>query len=541
MRKLLCLAAFLPSVGFADQFVLDAPVTHVTLHPTGATVQRQVPFAMPAGAHSLVLRGPDPGVAMSDMRIAVDGAVLNTVSARSENVPPREIAESAEVEAARAEVKRVEQEIQALNDKRATHLAGAAAARAKLDFLAGIGGQDGIGSQDATALRDISRMIAEETLAARGAALQAQQAARQLDQPMEDLQEQLEKAQQALAALVPDQAEEIEITLGVTAGAQTKGKVTITYLTPDAAWMPSYQARLTRGDSPRLTLSRVAWVRQDTGETWRDVALRLSTVDPDAPSEPSVLYPRRYRITEHQAPKAARAADTVGALAEPAVEPPEMVEDRATAGSFVDGISVTYDYARPVTLAQGTDFVRIPLDEIALDAEVFARAVPRFDDTAYVTAAFVNRSGEILLPSELVHLYLDGSFVGVGTLPLIAGGEDAELSFGPIEGLRLTSTLLGRQEGDRGVLSKSNELTEDRELEVANLTGTRWDIRLRERVPYSEQEDLVIDWSATPRPDQENVDGRRGILEWRFALAPGAATTVRLKQRVDWPEGYDLH
>lgn len=540
MRRFIWLATLLPSVCFADQFVLEAPVTHVTLHPTGATVERRVPFSVPKGTHDLILRGADPGVPLDELRLSVEGARLESLSARRENLPPRDTGESPAVEAARDEVKRIEREIRDLEDRRAEHLLGVTAAEAKAAFLADLGKGDGIASQEAGALRDISKMIAEETLAAKTAALQAQQAARALDDPLKDLTEELDRAQRALAALVPDKGDEAELTLTVTATAETDGQVTISYLTPEAMWQPSYEARLTRGDSPRLTLNRVAWVAQDSAETWRDVALRLSTVDPDAPTDPSEIYSEHRRIVDPRQQKALRSAEGAGAMAEPMVEAPSIVEDSAAIGAVLDGISVTYDYPRPVTLAPGTDAVRIPLGKIALDPEVFARATPRYDETAYVAAQVTNDTQEILLPSDRVQLYLDGSFVGVGRLPLIAAGGQAELSFGPIQGLRLKSVITSRNEGDRGVLSKSNELTEARAFEVTNLTGTAWQVRLRDRVPYSEQEDLSIDWSATPQPALRDVEGRRGVLEWRFPLAPGATQSVRLDTRLGWPEGYLL-
>jgi len=540
MRRFIFIAAMLPTIGLADQFVMEAPVTHVTMHPTGATVERRVPFAIPQGRHRLILRGADPGVPLDELRFSVEGAVLETLSARGENLPPRDTGESPAVAAARDEVTRIDRAIRDLQDKRAEHLLGVAAAEAKLGFLAGLGERDGIAGQDVISLREISTMVAEETLAAKAAALQAQQAARALNDPLKDLTEELARAQQALAALVPDVADPVELTLTVTAGAASEGMVTVSYLTPDAMWQPGYEARLSRGDTPRLTLARVAWVAQDSGETWRDVALQLSTVDPAARSTPSEVVSQRLRIVERPEPKALQRADFAGAAQAPMVEAPVVFEEAASIGAALDGISVTYDYAPPVTLAPGTDAVRIPLGEIALEPQIFARAAPRFDETAFVTARFVNDMGEILLPSERMHLYLDGQFTGLGRMPLIAAGEETELSFGPIEGLRLKSILRDRNEGDRGVLSKSSERTETREFEIMNLTGTDWQVRLRDRVPYSEQEDLSIDWSATPKPGITDADGMRGVLEWRFPLPAGAEQTLRLETRLNWPEGYIL-
>jgi len=499
-----------------------------------------VPFSVPPGRHELILRGGDPGVPLSDLRFSVEGAALETLSARRQNLPPRDTPDRPEVAAARAEVERIERAIRDLEDRRAAHLFGAEAAEAKAAFLARLGERGGIGGQDANSLRAISTMIAEQTLAAKAAAQQSGQAARALDAPREELDEELERARQALAALMPDEGPSAELTLTVSATDPSDGLVTVSYLTPEAMWRPSYEARLTRGEAPRLALYRVAWVAQDSAETWRDVALQLSTVDPDAPADPSIIYPERRRIVERRQDKAIRSADGAGAMPEPVSEAPAIVEDSAGIGAVLDGISVTYDYAPPVTLAPGAEAVRIPLGEIGLTAEVFARATPRFDDTAYITAGFTNDRQEILLPSDRVQLYLDGSFVGVGQMPLIAAGAQTELSFGPIEGLRLTSRVVTRNEGDRGVLTKSNELTEAREFEVTNLTGTAWQVRLRDRVPYSEQEDLSIDWSAKPPPALTDVEGMRGVLEWQFPLAPGAAQTVRLNTALDWPEGYIL-
>lgn len=536
MRVLLCLATVLPSICFAEDFVLNAPVTDVTLHPSGATVARQVPFSIPAGTHRLILRGPDTRLDLTELRLAVEGAALETVSARNENVPPRAGSESPALSAARAEVARIEGEITAMQDRREAELLKAEAARAQAEFLGGLSSAEGVATQGVAVLRELSRMIAEETLTARSTAQQADIAARAFDKPLADLEKDLDKARQALAALVPDIEDVAEFTLTVTAETATEGKVTLSYLSQDAQWRPSYEAHLTRGDSPRLVLKRAAWVAQDSGETWRDVTLRLSTVDPGARSDPSDLHPQRRRIAK-PAPPVLRATDMAdGApMAAPLVEP--SVVARST---VLDGISVTYDYPSPVTIAPGTDYLRLPLGDITLEPQVFARATPLRDDTAYVTAGFTNTTPEILLPSDLVQLYLDGNFAGVGALPAIAGGAAAELSFGPIEGLRLTSTLTDRSQGDRGMLSKSNQLTEAQEYQVSNLTGTTWDLRLRGRVPYSEQEDLRIDWTADPQPALTDADGMRGILEWRFSLAPGAAQTIHLDRRLSWPEGYEL-
>lgn len=111
------------------------------------------------------------------------------------------------------------------------------------------------------------------------------------------------------------------------------------------------------------------------------------------------------------------------------------------------------------------------------------------------------------------------------------------MAFGPIDGLRLTRTVLDRNAGDRGIISKSNELSERVEIKVENLTGEAWPLRLLDRVPFSEQEDLEIEWRAQPAASEENVDGKRGIMAWEFQLEAGDTQLIKLDHALEWPEG----
>jgi hypothetical protein len=95
-------------------------------------------------------------------------------------------------------------------------------------------------------------------------------------------------------------------------------------------------------------------------------------------------------------------------------------------------------------------------------------------------------------------------------------------------------------EGDRGVFSTTNELTETAEITVENLTGQDWDILVRDVVPYSEQEDLKVDVTASPAATRRNPEGQRGVLEWDLRLPAGDEEVITLDYTLSWPEGYVL-
>jgi hypothetical protein len=97
-----------------------------------------------------------------------------------------------------------------------------------------------------------------------------------------------------------------------------------------------------------------------------------------------------------------------------------------------------------------------------------------------------------------------------------------------------------RSEGDRGVFSSTNELTEEAVITVENLTGQDWDILLRDAVPYSEQDDLEVTVSASPAATRTNPDGQRGILEWDLNVPAGDKQEISLDYTLTWPGGYVL-
>ncbi|WP_103763071.1 DUF4139 domain-containing protein [Roseovarius confluentis] len=545
MRSLsLIILAATPFPALAEDFALSSDVGAVTLYPQGATITRHVPYSIPAGQHQLILTDLPRSTPLASVRVAVEGAAMGSVTTRRDFVPPRTEKDTAALQAARAEVERLEDELRDARAAVETIRLEAEAARARVAFLEKLGEGEGVTELDIAELRDLSAMIGEETLAALRNAQDAERRADAAARSLEDLEEELERAKQAEAALVPEDEDRAMLAVAVSAEAAADGVLTVTYNTDAAGWEPVYDLRLDR-TSGTLTLERGAYVAQSTGENWQAAELTLSTVRPSEQTAPSEVWPWLRRIYEEQVPQPpiplarsdAESDMAAGAAKEEAMA--VMPEPVAAAADF-DGLSVTYSYPGTVSVATGADRVRLALGTLETQAETVAKAVPLNDPSAFLVAEFTNDMGELILPTAEASFYLDGRFVGQRHLDLISAGEEAELSFGPIEGLRLTRTVEDRAEGDRGVISKSNRISETVRIEVENLTGESWALRVLDRVPYSEQEDLKINWEATPAPTAEGVDDKRGVLAWEFELGAGDTQEIRLEHTIQWPDGMML-
>jgi len=359
MRALACLLIVAPVLAWAEDIPVTSRVTDVTLYPQGGTVIREAGFAAPQGSHRLILTDLPVSVPLSSVRVSVEGAQLNDIALRDDDVPPRSAEETAALQAARAEIARLEA---ALRDAEAGVEAirlEEEAAVARVAFLDQLGTSRALAGMDPAALRDLVTMIGQEGLAARQAALEARQRADAADRGLGDLRDDLEEARAALRALVPEDAARAMLAVAITADADTQGMVRVAYTVPVAGWQPAYDFRLDR-DAARLSIARGAFLQQSTGENWQDVALTLSTSRPSEQTAPSEIWPwlRRVFDPEQMQPKTLSrgaeasfdsAAPQAEALAAPA---PAMVTQAAPE---FDGLSVRYVYPGTVSVASGAD------------------------------------------------------------------------------------------------------------------------------------------------------------------------------------------
>ncbi|MDA5557304.1 DUF4139 domain-containing protein [Shimia sp. MMG029] len=535
MKHALLAATLLPFASplSADIIPINAPVTAATLYSEGATVTRTVPFTAPEGAHELLITNLPENLDPTSVRVALDGATLGAITVRNNRTFPLDLPDSPALTVAKAARDVARDALRAVEDSKADALLTANAAKARLAFLATLKAPTETAASAETLLATLT-LINEQTLAIQKEIATIERDTRRFEQTLKGRQQDLQDAQKLVDALTPTLNENAMLSISITTQEATTGALTLTHLTDDAGWEPVYDLHLTTGDTPTLTLKRGAFIGQYTGEDWRDVAVTLSTSRPDAQTQPQTLWPNLRRILPQQE-QLAYATDSRALKSAPAPMAEMAIMADTAAVDFGDGVNATYNYNTPVDLTSDADVLRIALDTLALTPTVYAHANPLYDETAFLMADVTNASEEIILPSENSSFYLNGTFIGASQMPLLAQGDKTDLSFGPINGLRLTETLVQRNTGDSGVITTRNDQTEERILTAENLTGQTWDLRLFGRVPYSEQEDLQITWQAAPAPTSEDVHGARGILMWERPLAAKETFTVTLSHELKWP------
>jgi uncharacterized protein (TIGR02231 family) len=543
MRVIALLLAVSPSFVFADTIVARIAPTDVTVFTQGAEVTRKGLVTLPAGIHDIVIPDMRPtGGGQQTPEITLPGATVISEKWQDRNSTLQVKPDTAEFKAAKTALDNAQDAVTAVNDEIATNLLVESAANAQIAFLKSLTTSDTLPDGIDT-LRELSQMISEETLKAHKTIQQAGILARKLTKGLPDLQDAVAEAQRGVDALLPASKAFAQMTLTVTVPSETTTELSIKYLVFDAGWRPVYDLRLTTGDTPKLVVERGAMVVQNSGERWENVALTLSTVGLGDQPEPSQIRPQRLRISEPaQMVKRSLAASSQADFAgDSSLEMQEhiLIEKFSMATADLSGIAAQYSFDYPMSVDTGADFNRVTLGSLDFKAKVEARAIPLYNDTAFRMVSFTNTSGERLLPAS-ASLYVDGRLIADTQIQQIVPGAETEIGFGPIHGLRLTRTILNRNEWDRGIISRSNEHTETVRIDVENLTDKAWAVTLFDRVPFTEQEDLTIDWSATPRPTTTDHKDQRGVLHWNLDVEVGKTQSVKLDTTITWPDGMVL-
>lgn len=533
MRFLLISTAILTAApALADRFEAAARIDNVTVYPWGADIGRSLRIDLPAGTHELVIPGIPADIDAASLRITTEGAALGTVNLQQRRVQPAQPDESAEFLAAEQAYK---DQLAALaqHDARVGAIrARGAAAKDVIDFLMKLAQSNGSVSD----LPGLTGSARDELAAARQTIASAEAEALAADRDRPDLLEELERAKARLEAQRPPQQPTGALVIALQ-GQGGPADIRIRAMDFDASWQPVYDLSLQRKQG-QLRMDRGLLVAQNTGEDWRDVTITLSTARPLDRAAPAELSPNFLAITKGKGGGMSSRSDMqIRPYIDVAAEAAPVMADSAIQGSL--GETVIYDYPAPVTIRSNADALRLPLDSHELTPQILAEAVPRLESTAYLVADTVNSTGAVILPGE-ASFFADGALVGRGQLELTAAGDKMKLGFGPLTGITLERRLPQENEGDRGLIVKSSERTETATLQIRNLTAEEWPLRVIDQIPVSRQEDLQIDWSADPKPDETDPDGKRGLLVWTSPISAGETRQITMTTRLRWPDGQEL-
>jgi uncharacterized protein (TIGR02231 family) len=542
----LATTAFTPAL--AADIAANSHVDAVTVFPSGAEIVRVAEAQLEAGEHSLVFSGL-PGDLQTET-IRVEGTSpgkieIGSVDSRLVRVPSTVVdgqrkAIDARIETLQDERTQLDQTIgdaeyqKSLMQQLATN---AFTPPSKDDPARTFGPQD---------LGNLLDLVGGKLQVLSKLVLDSRVRQRAIDREAGDLSNEL-------AQLAPQDEERIVVTVHLAAPAATSGTFKLKYRIADAGWRPIYDARLVspaKDAKAKIELVRRAEVMQSTTENWSDVALTLSTARPlGATAAPDLMplqigiYGERGRTEMDGLGSVAKRADapqSAPAIGEDSLpDEKEKKMDRVTqmqAVVEVAGFQALYAIAGRVSIDNTGTAKKVRIDTSELEAQLSARAVPKLDPNAYLTAAFTLGGETPLLPG-VVMLYRDGVFMGQGGLPMLAPGEEAKLGFGADDLIKVKRVEVKRVIGEEGLITTSNVDSRAYDITVKNLHDFSVPVTVLDQSPYSTHEDITVETlpGMTP-PSVRDFEKKRGVVAWNITVEPKAETMIKHGFKVTAPK-----
>lgn len=354
--------------------------------------------------------------------------------------------------------------------------------------------------------------------------------------------------------------------------------IELSYLVGGANWQQQYNLRADPKQS-NVLIEYNAVVNQTSGEDWDGVALSLSTAEPTMVAAPPILEPMLVALSRpvqaqqlqdvqvigiaqaRQYQESRRANIKKGIAAN--VELNELAIDNQAfffrAGqkelqefqqkiaeiSRTEGISVTYDLPGRLTLPSRSDQQLVSIASITAKADFTLIATPLLTDFVYLQADLLNDSDTVLLPGQ-ASIFRYGEFVGKSRLPQVTIGETFTAGFGIDSQVRVVRELENKKTRIQG----GNRIdTYDYRIALSNYKNTPVELRLLDRLPYTDNTSIKIELEKT-EPELSTgskylrIARKKGILRWDLKLAPNTvekdATVVKYSFTMEYDRNMQI-
>jgi uncharacterized protein (TIGR02231 family) len=542
----------------AADIMASSAIKSVTVFPQGAEIERTATTKVEAGEHIVILRDLPAGLVSDSVR--VEGTSTGALEIGAVDVRQFQLSELADPTAAANERRRLQEQLDGLNDQRRGLQAALDAAEQQKRLIQNLAN---LPTRPAPATGTVAdpdwgqlfTLIGERLVAADKSIVATTVEMRALDKKIADVQSKIDQQ--------PGNDEgRTEVKVRIAAGAPGDASFVVRYQVEQAGWAPLYDARLATGtgDKPAtMTLARNASIYQSTGEAWKDVALALSTTRPQAgtvapeltpvavdfepPPPPPVAYqaakPKMMR--RQLAPGQDGEQDAAGmvmseTLAEPVPTAPVVVAADIQQATITNAaFQAVYGIPGQQSIESGVGNKRVQIDAPSITPTLNWRTTPKLDPAAYLYAKWTVAADLLLLPGQ-VALFRDGIYVGQGVLPQLAAGESHELGFGRDDKVIVKYADLGRKAGKSGIISTSKTDSQSFKATLKNLHKQPVTLRVLDQIPVSANEEIKVELAGTTTPPTvRDLDDKRGVLAWDLTLAPDQEQTVAIAYQVSWP------
>ena len=366
-----------------------------------------------------------------------------------------------------------------------------------------------------------------------------------------------DKRLEELRGLTQLEATKVLVTVGGAPAGDAQ--LELTYMLPGATWESMHEVRTSDADPSSVEVTSYAVVSQASGDDWDNAELTFSTQSSTA----AARIPELEALTLGDTRAATQTIETRSASfqrAEAAFKGQnrlwnKRVQSTDSSSNFEESYQANFEslevtQQKTVQIFQSlqqrgttTQFkamsaarvradgrqVRVPIGHAKLKSEKAIIAAPEQSLNAAQTLEMVNDSGQSLLPGN-VAMYQSGAFLGMTNLDFVADGESFALFLNVADQLKISRAL--DKKHSALIRKQRTQMQLTFVVTVENLSNKVMPLRLADRVPVSEDKDIVISGvKITPdvKPDS------KGILRWPLTLKAKEKQRFEIQYTIEYP------
>lgn len=334
-----------------------------------------------------------------------------------------------------------------------------------------------------------------------------------------------------------------QILVNFYAPKATTSRIALSYVSPGAGWMPSYDVRVAKPGAP-ASLVYKAKVFQNTGINWNNVRLDISTGNPSQGAQSPTLNPwyiNAYRPVASPADSDARIRTMPSAITAPDMAmaksaPAPQKAKQQTLDGYVstnnNGINTVFNIALPYSIPSDGKGHIVMIKSASLPGNYYYMATPKLDSDAFLAIELSNKEELNLLPGE-TNIFFENSFVGQGRIGGYDGKDEIKLSLGR------DKQILAHRKVDQNYTSTPTFFGNTVKkkfgytINVKNNRKEAVKLVVYDQIPVSRSDDVTIE---DIQHNKAEYDEKDGSLKWVLNLAPNESRTIPFSYTVSYPK-----
>ena len=363
----------------------------------------------------------------------------------------------------------------------------------------------------------------------------------------------LNALQQQLAELRNNPNQQLgQLVLQLLAKENVNANYNITYVTPNANWLASYDVKAMNTSTPLGIVYKGA-ITQNTGLDWKKVKLSLSTGNPNYNITAPTLNP--WFVSVYSPAQQSLAGSSSGirirGMASPLGEA-NMLNDVVVVGyakaekkAIAASVSTVNNYTSVNESQLGVTFdIDIPYDinsdnkphtvafkEYEVPAKYKYYAAPRLSLDAYLLADVLDWE-KLNLQAGNANIIFEGTYTGKSFINPANILDTLSLSMGKDKKIIITKEKQEDYSSTKFIGSNKKQAFTYL-IKIRNTKKEAIELSLKDQYPLSTQSDVEIELLESSGAE---VNKETGMLSWNLKIAPNETKTIKLSYSVKAPK-----